>query len=584
MKLEELDSTKLTYENIIDGLPIKAPKWAREIYQYGGEPVCAIDFYQDIFKDGYLEPHRAPEDYQTGEYGGIVIKARKTTAEERKRTGRTSIAERFTFTDGCDELLDVIKNAGTDFVFLSPASYAGKNRTNANARYLYAIAFEIDNILEAKGSKPDGIKQLFYSFERVTRPIPRPTYIVCSGTGLHLYYVLKRPVPLFKNVLESINAWRKFIIKWSWDGVSELTKNDIQYEHALQGFRAVGARTKGNTFAMAFKTGTEWSIEELNEYAERPQYKISLIYQSKLRLDDAKELYPDWYERRIIKGQEQGSYKRSEGIYQNWISKIYTGAKVGHRYYCLLTLVALATQCGIPFEQLEEDAYHLTQYLDTKTTDEEKNPFTAYDMECALNFYGSEDAYLRKVEYIEEATGISCTRAKRNGRSQQQHVKLMNFARELDNENWREGNGPKPKWAIVNEWRKKHPTGNKAACIRETGLSKNTVKKWWDETENPDTTGVAAENMVKSWQRANPSGSKRTCHVETGVSMYYINKAWKTGFELHKGKYLECLTPLEKAQYIQKNGRQLPIKNSKKLLQNHRTSLDRLLDDNELLK
>ena len=32
---------------------------------------------------------------------------------------------------------------------------------------------------------------------------------------------------------------------------------------------------------------------------------------------------------------------------------------------------------------------------------------------------------------------------------------------------------------IVLEWRKKHPEGRKADCIRETGLSKPTVYKWW---------------------------------------------------------------------------------------------------------
>ena len=31
----------------------------------------------------------------------------------------------------------------------------------------------------------------------------------------------------------------------------------------------------------------------------------------------------------------------------------------------------------------------------------------------------------------------------------------------------------------VREWRRFHPNGKKADCIRETGLSKPTVYKWW---------------------------------------------------------------------------------------------------------
>jgi hypothetical protein len=33
---------------------------------------------------------------------------------------------------------------------------------------------------------------------------------------------------------------------------------------------------------------------------------------------------------------------------------------------------------------------------------------------------------------------------------------------------------------IVYQWRQDHPTGRKVDCIRETGLTKPTVYKWWD--------------------------------------------------------------------------------------------------------
>ena len=31
------------------------------------------------------------------------------------------------------------------------------------------------------------------------------------------------------------------------------------------------------------------------------------------------------------------------------------------------------------------------------------------------------------------------------------------------------------------EWRKNNPNGKKAQCIRDTGLSKMTVYKWWNQ-------------------------------------------------------------------------------------------------------
>lgn len=38
---------------------------------------------------------------------------------------------------------------------------------------------------------------------------------------------------------------------------------------------------------------------------------------------------------------------------------------------------------------------------------------------------------------------------------------------------------PDSKQKLVDEWRNYHPDGTKAACIRDTGLSKPTVYKWW---------------------------------------------------------------------------------------------------------
>ena len=39
--------------------------------------------------------------------------------------------------------------------------------------------------------------------------------------------------------------------------------------------------------------------------------------------------------------------------------------------------------------------------------------------------------------------------------------------------------GRHSKEEIVKEWRSQHPEGRKADCIRETGLDKKTVYKWW---------------------------------------------------------------------------------------------------------
>ena len=57
----------------------------------------------------------------------------------------------------------------------------------------------------------------------------------------------------------------------------------------------------------------------------------------------------------------------------------------------------------------------------------------------------------------------------------------MKEVKKLLGENISEGRPDKQK--IVEEWQESHPEGRKADCIRDTGLSKPTVYRWWKEGE-----------------------------------------------------------------------------------------------------
>ena len=41
----------------------------------------------------------------------------------------------------------------------------------------------------------------------------------------------------------------------------------------------------------------------------------------------------------------------------------------------------------------------------------------------------------------------------------------------------------------VREWQEKHQTGRKSDCIRDTGLAKHTVYKWWKDINNENILG-----------------------------------------------------------------------------------------------
>ena len=298
--------------------------------------------------------------------------------------------------------------------------------------------------------------------------------------------MFEKPIPLFKNVFKQLSEAKTWLIKWLWVKPITSSYNKIQYEGLCQAFRLVGTKTKySGSVAMAFKVGEKLTIESLNELLPL-KYQINTVYKSDLTKAQAKELYPDWYRRRIENGEPKGTYQRYEGIYHNWIKKIMdpdTGAKVSHRYYCLENLCSLAVQCGISPEQLETDVRIVAAYME-QLTESEDNHFTEYDILSAMNTYelAGEGAYYRKIEYISNKTGIQLTPNKRNGRTQEEHIKRMTALRDVDypDGSWRKGNGRKEQQMKVYEWQIAHPGGKKADCIRDTKLSKPTVYKWWN--------------------------------------------------------------------------------------------------------
>ena len=160
-------------------------------------------------------------------------------------------------------------------------------------------------------------------------------------------------------------------------------------------------------------------------------------------------------------------------------------AKTGHRYYCLMMLAVYARKSGIEQGELENDAFKFMEILDKLPADE-NNPFNEKDVIDALQAY--DDRYITyPINSISYLTDIHIEKNRRNYRRQEVHLMGARAIQEINDKmngtNWREGNGrPKgsTKEQIVKEYRKNNPSSKKSQCIRDTGLSKMTVYKWWD--------------------------------------------------------------------------------------------------------
>lgn len=445
----------------------------------------AQDFYRSIFPSGELERHHDnPDDYEKGKYTGIIVEV----TNELKDDGKPKVL-RHTVTDDLSKISEVTKRS--NFCLMSPISYAGKSRDSRNARFIYAMAVDVDGVMY-KDNLDILFKQInkneFFADGGVYWGIPKPTYIVSSGTGMHFYYVFDRPIPLFPNIVKELEKLKRRITWQIWtQGGTEL-QDSIQYESLFQGFRMVGTITKKGNRTVAYEYGDKVTLSYLN-YSVPDDWRADFKQRiSKVNLETAKKKWPDWYEKRITKKTPKGTWICKTDLYNWWLRRIRE-VQQGHRYWSVMTLAIYAKKCAIPYEKLVSDAIDLIPFLDSMG---KNDPFTESDVMKAVEAYN--DSYMTyPIDTIVRRTDIAIQKNKRNGRRQSLHLKLARANRDIlcaeqGKENWWEGNGrPKgsqnkeyKKKEIVKSWRMNHPEGKKIECHRETGLSRMTIDKWWN--------------------------------------------------------------------------------------------------------
>lgn len=442
------------------------------------EEVFPMDFYREIFPSGELDDWRDdPSDRTENGYTGIIV---EVTKEKRKTDGKT-IVKRHTVTDDLDAIDKVIW--GKNFCIMAPISYIGKSRISSNARIMYALVVELDDLVVGKGGTQDGLRDLL--FQCKNKKLPTPTFIVASGNGLHLYYQFEKGIPMFPNIVKGMEKYKRRLTTMIWNRytTNSYKPEKVQQESIFQGFRMVGTVTKRGDRVRAFRTGEPVTLEYMFEFVQ-PQYRFEATYRSGLTRTEAQKKYPDWYERRVVRGEGKKHWVCDRAVYDWWKRQIMSGASVGHRYYCMMCLCIYAIKCEIPYEELEADCLELLDDFDAMT-EKEENHFTLKDVFDALQSYNDKGLVTYPVTSISNRSGIAIEKNKRNYRKQSDHLKMARFIRDEINgraENWREGNGRPDKEAVVAEWRVLNPGGTKYRCMKETGLSKMTVYKWWDSS------------------------------------------------------------------------------------------------------
>lgn len=430
------------------------------------------EFYRDLFPSGTLQRTR---EAAKGEYPAIAVVVRDGGNIRR------------TVTDDLSAIDAVVADARPgDLCVMSPVTYAGMTQRKSMAHALHAIVIDLDDLIVRDGS-PDGYEQLLYQFTDILGTpsagfaIPRPTYIVASGTGLHLYYVLDEPLVLWSETFDRLEVYRAALTRKVWNAYITEAYEKPQYEGCTQGFRMVGTPVKpkaGCGVARAFLTGDKVALGYMDGFVLEGQRMGDLRRSGRVPIDVAKEKWPEWYRRRIVQGVPRGTWRPNRAVYDWWKRRVEQEGSPGHRYNCIVALAAYARKCGIERDELERDAEELRVLLHGRDT---KNPFTKKDVRDALTAY--RDGMIRyPIDEIVKRTGIPIEKNKRNGRKQEVHLMGARAIQEINDRvngtNWRDGNGRKPKRDTIRAYAAEHLDESQREIARALGVSKTTVNKW----------------------------------------------------------------------------------------------------------
>ena len=437
----------------------------------GGAKCSGMDLYSDMFRLGEHFIQTSTEVPGLFKTNPIII------GHDGKRMHRKIL-----FEDTFEQTLDEF--SGYEWCFVSGCTYWGRVNSAERQSKLYALIFDLD------GVSPSGLRNFFSAANYGIYPFPN--YIVESGHGLHLYYVLDEPVDLYPNIKTQLKNLKYGLTRVMWNQHTSSLEH-VQYQGINQGFRVPGSRTKipGVTVQAWTFNRPRISIEALGE---RVEPKDRVVFErrypkGRMSLEVAKAKYPEWYERVVVNGEhDRGQWVVKPALYEWWLNKLRTGTVTyGHRYFCVMALAIYAAKCGIyDVERVRADALSLVKLF---TSINNEHPFTKADIDSALECLDARYTRFPRRD-IEKLTNITIPPNKRNGRTLEQNMQIVNGLRKmrrdaLGEDEYRNAGRPlgspnkkHPKRDAVLAYRASHPGVSQREIAAALGVSKTTVNKW----------------------------------------------------------------------------------------------------------
>lgn len=314
--------------------------------------------------------------------------------------------------------------------FLYPATYFHAYPKQKLLHELRCLYIDLDKI-NAKSLRRL-CEQDFYGY--------RPTYLVNSGNGVHLVYVLTQELAAYN--------WAKALLR---EMHSALLRAFRKHRFAADlgtglshAYRIVGSLTKLGQTCRAYRVGGRVAIESLAESLGIKWQRPASTPAPKKKIDKA----------------TRKSCPARRGFYDYLVRKIEERTQEGHRYTSLFALVCVGHKCRRALESIREDVLRLAERLGLPKR----------EAEHAVAACNPEKAQTVCAATLEGWLGWSFDRkTKRNGRTREEHLAAIAKSR-TDASRCR-----------VTGYLKANPMATISEIARTLAMGRKTVAKYFHE-------------------------------------------------------------------------------------------------------
>ena len=402
-----------------------------------GEQVSPYTFYEDVFGNMELE-----------------LPVTVIGAETGKKIQTMQLQDAIEFSSCRNDVL------------LSGCSYFNNWVSKKSTRDIYAFVVDFDNAYS--GILQNALRNDWRNDNGVQ--YAKPTYIVNSGTGLHLYFVFDRPVPCYHVQIPALDTLYRRLARQQI--LRHYAGDQVQWFG--QGFRMAGGMGKNGWENTVFRYGEKWDIDQMAAFygMKETHFIREPIEPGEPVPRKKKQDHPSSGKQNKKKG-----FRTNRAFYDYTLVNCRQKTKEGNRYMSMCALTVIAYKCGVPLDEVERDLFDLLPVYNQDCIRKVLNT----EVYSALKMY-NERAMQTQRDSLERWIGWEYKPIKRNGRNREMHLRLARASKAVLKEfgGLKNPEGRPSSKHIVRDYQAAYPAASKADCHRATGLDPKTIRKWWN--------------------------------------------------------------------------------------------------------